>query len=141
MKICSVEGCGRKSIAKGLCSPHWQRARHGSVSAHRPIGVRPKGAEAGRWIGGRVRGAGDGRWMIYTPDYPGPKVSGVYVLEYRLVAEKKLGRYLRQDEIVHHINGDHDDNRPKNLEVMTQSEHAKLHNALKSRNEKGQFAN
>jgi hypothetical protein len=38
-----------------------------------------------------------------------------------------LGRHLQPDEIVHHINGIVNDDRPENLAVMTQSEHAKLH--------------
>jgi hypothetical protein len=47
--------------------------------------------------------------------------------EHRIVAEGMLGRKLRKGEIVHHRNGKHRDNRPCNLQVMTQAEHARLH--------------
>lgn len=50
-----------------------------------------------------------------------------YVREHRLVLERLLGRYLHPDEAVHHINGDKLDNRPENLEIMSHSEHSKLH--------------
>lgn len=43
--------------------------------------------------------------------------------------EQQLGRYLTDDEIVHHVNGDPADNRPENLAVMTQPEHVSLHAA------------
>lgn len=52
---------------------------------------------------------------------------GKYIYEYRLVAAEKIGRPLTADEIVHHVNGDVTDNRPENLEVMTQSDHIKRH--------------
>lgn len=86
-----------------------------------------RGASNPNWRGGRVR-LSDGRMAVYAPDHPGANLfGGTHILEYRLIVETKLGRSLRDDEIVHHVNGDHCDNNPDNLEVMTQSEHARLH--------------
>lgn len=80
-----------------------------------------------RWIGGRISN-GNGRAMIYAPGDPhATMMGGKYAYEYRLVAAKSLGRPLRDNEIVHHINGDYTDNRPENLKVMTQSEHVREH--------------
>jgi hypothetical protein len=51
--------------------------------------------------------------------------------EHRAVMEQHLGRKLTRSEIVHHKDGDKKNNAITNLEVMTQSEHAKLHAAEK----------
>jgi hypothetical protein len=48
-------------------------------------------------------------------------------LQHRLVAEKMLGRKLREDEVVHHIDGDKRNNDPENLMVMTAAEHGRFH--------------
>lgn len=48
--------------------------------------------------------------------------------------ECELGRALRSDEVVHHIDGDNTNNNPSNLKLMTQSEHAKLHGSLEGVN-------
>lgn len=50
-----------------------------------------------------------------------------FIYLHRLIAEAKMGRYLKDDEIVHHIDGNSENNHWDNLQVMTQSEHAKEH--------------
>lgn len=65
---------------------------------------------------------------VYCPSHPfaiGTKK--LYVAEHRLVMEKYIGRFLTNDEVVHHINEDTLDNRIENLLLMTPSEHNKYH--------------
>lgn len=40
---------------------------------------------------------------------------------HRIIAAQKLGRSLRPGEVVHHRNGNHDDNEPRNLRVFPSS--------------------
>lgn len=69
----------------------------------------------------------NGYVYILNKEHPNCNKRG-FVLEHRLVIEKQLGRYLTNEEIVHHINENKSDNRIENLQIVTNSEHTKLHN-------------
>lgn len=82
------------------------------------------GKKSPRWTGGRFMD--QGYVFIWQPSHPFNQRG--YMREHRVVAESKLGRYLAEEEVVHHINGIKTDNRIENLQVMSASEHSKLHN-------------
>jgi hypothetical protein len=60
-----------------------------------------------------------------------------YVAEHRLVMEQKLGRFLVSKEIVHHIDGNRQNNDFDNLKLVTPRTHFSEHDY--ARNTNGQF--
>lgn len=77
-----------------------------------------RGSENHHWKGGKVKRKG--YVLLYAPDHHSINGRGTkrkYVFEHRIVMEGLLGRPLRRNETVHHINGITDDNRPENLEL------------------------
>lgn len=64
--------------------------------------------------------------VIYKPSHPLVNNRG-YVPEHRLIVEDKIGRYLTRNEVVHHINGNTLDNRIENLQLLTDTEHRRIH--------------
>ncbi len=84
------------------------------------------GVQSKHWKGDTVR---HGRMMIYAPNHP-YRSHDNYVFRYRLVMEAHIGRFLSPGEEVHHTNGNPLDDRIENLQVLSKSEHSKLHNVL-----------
>lgn len=90
------------------------------------VGVNKRlGEKAANWKGGR-HSTKSGYITVYAPDHPNSGKRG-YVMEHRLVMEQKLGRYLEHGEIVHHIDGNKQNNHPDNLELKTNSQHISEH--------------
>lgn len=115
----------RKEISKTLKeyfqSPEGIKHRQ-KLSLLRKLAV---GKKSNRWKGGR-RLDGSGYVLIWKPEHPYSNNSGC-VREHRLVMEKRIGRYLKPNEIVHHIDGNRQHNRDENLRLFNNhSEHSKI---------------
>lgn len=105
MKLCSFEGCGKKSICKGLCAAHYQQQRqgkaltplqvqyHGFTEEKRFLMRVIKGApsECWPWTGSRMKENWHGQWRNATGAiepthraayrlFVGPLPSGMHVL-------------------------------------------------------------
>lgn len=101
----------------------WQDAAILLEVVRRPLG---RGRARLDWTRQRYRGGlsetVDGRTVIVCRDYS-------LHFYYRAVVEAHLGRDLRPDEVVHHLNGDHTDDRLENLQVVTRAQHIAIHRA------------
>ncbi len=111
MSTCSVIGCTRETVARGMCKLHYYRVKRLGHSGPAGLIKAPKGA-------GNVDCNG----------YRMHQINGRRVAEHVLIAERALGKSLPSAAQVHHVNGDGLDNRPENLVICPdQKYHALLH--------------
>lgn len=64
--------------------------------------------------------------LAYAPKHPKAHKDG-YVMLHTVVMERAIGRYLKDNEVVHHENHNRKDNRLENLVLMDKHEHCSMH--------------
>jgi hypothetical protein len=88
------------------------------------IGKYSRGNKNSNWSGGRTKN--NGYIKIFNPNHPNSINN--YVFEHRLVVENYIGRYLKPEEVVHHIDFCKTNNNINNLMLFKNSnEHIKFH--------------
>jgi hypothetical protein len=110
---CAVDGCKDVVIAQGLCAKHYARLKvHGDPNRE-PV-VIPEG----------TRREDRGGYMLIkaTGHSEASRGGGLWAPEHRKVMADHMGRPLKANENVHHINGDRADNRIENLELWVRSQ-------------------
>lgn len=106
---------GRKSVLKGT---HLSEERKEKLRISKSKGIGKKELH-------------NGYYRIYFPDHPKSDSRG-WILEHTLIMECYIGRWIKDNEVVHHKNEIKTDNRIENLQLMTRKEHSKYHR-LKNR--------
>lgn len=91
------------------------------------VPVRTSDGRGHTWKGRFVNSAGYVR--VVVPNHP-RATRGGYVFEHILVAERAIGRFLNDNERVHHVNENRQDNRNENLIVCDQAFHMTLHRRM-----------
>lgn len=122
------ENCGKSF--ETYRSPSALKKRPPRFCSLKCLGESQTGKNNPAYNGGRYFDS-SGYVVLFMPDHPncGAKKT---VFEHRFVMECKLGRYLTDEECVHHIDGIKANNHPDNLMLFkNNSEHLKYHAKLK----------
>ena len=133
-KICKkpfeVHPCFNKAkCCSTKCAGIFRRGKQLSKETKRKMSEAQKGEKHHAWKGGKFKD-GEGYILILSPTHPFSAKSG-YIRQHRLVMEKHLNRYLKPEEVVHHINEIRTDNRLENLKLFkNMSEHMAHHRSL-----------
>lgn len=75
---------------------------------------------------GHIKKHNGGYLLAYAPEHPNAHKDG-YVMLHTVLMERAIGRYLKSNEVVHHVNHDRSDNRIENLRLMDKKEHCSMH--------------
>lgn len=132
--------CQKRRYCSNRCARlgNWRDPEYAAamVEAHKgkPVHGRPHTREsilkmrAAKFQGRHRTISSTGYAYLYDPDHPRAGNSG-RVAEHIVVMEAHIGRPILPTEVVHHINRVRDDNRLENLQLLTTTEHYKLHAA------------
>lgn len=113
-----------KRLSVGTDTVNRWRRRYG---IYLPLEEARRRCALARWAGQRKEVVVAGGYReVFSPEHPKADYQG-RVPEHMVLVEGWMGRSLRADEIVHHINMDKLDNSRANLSVLHKSDHAKIH--------------
>lgn len=116
-RLMEVEGLSQPEVSKRLGIPASTLERWcPRLGIRRDLSKARSGPGNPCWRGGRKMIGG--YWYVYSPNHPN-RTKQNQVSEHRLAMETKLGRYLDREEVVHHIDGDIQNNALENLEVFS----------------------
>lgn len=82
------------------------------------------------WKGGKSTTKA-GYVLVRAEGHPRATKRGFYVFEHIVVMENKLGRYLVDGEVIHHVDGNKKNNSIENLELTSPNEHIEHHRNAK----------
>lgn len=139
----TVQSVRRRAARLGLSEPlkKWSEAEDEVIRASRgQRQLRDVAKELGRCtttVSVRAKQLGLSPWRISSGLHSGRPVDGFQdgnpVFTHRRVVEDRIGRKLRSDEIVHHIDGNKFNNASSNLFVFkSRADHRKAHSTLES---------
>lgn len=123
VKLTVKQGKNQRVMPKGENHPCWGKKLTPEHKAK--IGINQRGENNKRWKGGRHK-LSSGYFLNYNTEHPHRMNN--YVLEHRIVVEKKIGRILLRSEDVHHIDEDKENNNPDNLHLFkSRRDHSYYH--------------
>lgn len=119
-KTCAV----KKSAKQRRGKPAWNKGK--------PLPPEKKGSNHSSWKGGRYIDA-HGYVMVHCHNPEAKSKWEHYKKEHVLVMENVVGRQLTKQEVVHHIDGNKQNNRSENLALLDcHQHHREAHNSLQN---------
>lgn len=113
---CVIEDCSNPSRQRGWCRKHYTRwKRHGD-----PL----------------ICLLTFGKGTLTDRGYHRIQMDKKPILEHRYVMQQIVGRQLKRDEHVHHIDGNRLNNKPENLILTTPQNHRKEHASFRNETHK-----
>jgi hypothetical protein len=139
LKTCGSKDCKREYRGRFYRYTEARRQRQSQMAKARDFGkwnLGRKGSERQREVArAGFLGSNNPKWVpIGSTHLTGDRqyvmmkvAEGQWRKQHVVFMERKIGRRLEKNEVVHHINGNKHDNRIENLQLMTNREHGLLH--------------